>query len=419
MNGVTVQTIKARQILDSRGHPTVEAKVTLSDGRSVVASIPSGGSLGKYEAVELRDNDPEKFDGLGVLKAVANVNQVIAPKIVGADPTKQKEIDDQLIQLDGTTNKSSLGANAILAVSQGVCEAGALAKGVPIYRHVADLFGQTELKMPLCTFNLINGGKHGAGNLDFQEFHILPFASTYAEALEMGEEVYQSVEKVLIRHGAIHSVGDEGGFAPNLFTNLDALEVLVDAIKAAGVVFGKDVFLGLDVAASHFYQNGRYKIRDRTMPLRSDEFIDYYRDLNQQYPLYLLEDPLDEDDWDNWSRLTTQMKDIHVVGDDLLATNKERVEKAIKQKACNAILVKPNQVGSISETLEVIKIAREAGWKTIVSHRSGETNDDFIADFAIGVGTDLVKFGAPARGERVAKYNRLLAIEEEIMEAKQ
>ncbi|HUW21909.1 MAG TPA: phosphopyruvate hydratase [Candidatus Bathyarchaeia archaeon] len=415
MNQATIKAIKAREILDSRGSPTVETKVWLSDGSTAVASVPSGGSVGKHEALELRDNDPKRYNGLGVLGAVANVNEKIAPKLIGFDPREQKKIDQLIIELDGTKNKSSLGANTILSVSQGVCEAGAAAKKIPIYQHVAELSGLKKYALPIPLFNLISGGKHGAGNLDFQEFHIVPLGSpSYAHALQTGEEIYHSVEEVLIRHGAIHSVGDEGGFAPNLFTNLDALEILVDSIKEAGRIFGKDVFLGLDVAGSHFFKDGKYRIRDRTMPLTTEELIEYFVDLHQQYPLYLLEDPLNEDDWGNWVRITAEMKDVFIVGDDLLVTNKGRTQKAVKEKACSAILVKPNQVGTITETIDVVKVAQTAGWKVIVSHRSGETTDDFIADFAVGVGANLVKFGAPARGERVAKYNRLLEIETEL-----
>jgi enolase len=414
-----IKEIKAREILDSRGNPTVETKVILDTRHEVIASVPAGESLGKYEAVELRDGDRERYNGMGVLQAVENVNQIIAPRLIGKDPVQQKEIDDLMTKLDGTDNKSKLGANAILSVSQGVCEAGALIQGLPIYQHVSALFSgnnqKPALTIPLPTFNLINGGKHGAGNLEFQEFHILPTpGKKYRQTLEMAEEIYQAVEKVLIRHGAIHSVGDEGGFAPNLFTNSDALEVIVEAIKESGYALEQDVNFGLDVAASHFYQEGRYKIRDRTLPMDASELIEYYRDLIKQYPLKLLEDPLDEDDWGGWTRLVKVLPEVLIVGDDLLATNEKRVKRAIEEKACNALLAKPNQIGTISETLKVISLVREAGWKVIVSHRSGETNDDFIADFAVGVGADYTKFGAPARGERVAKYNRLLAIEEEL-----
>ncbi|HUS52309.1 MAG TPA: phosphopyruvate hydratase [Candidatus Bathyarchaeia archaeon] len=414
-----IKAVEAREILDSRGNPTVETKVILDTRHEAVASVPAGESLGKYEAVELRDGDQDRYSGMGVLKAVENVNRIIAPQLVGKDPDSQKKLDDLLIKLDGTENKSKLGANAILSVSQGICEAAALIKGLPIYRHVSELFFEKEkkdpLKIPLPTFNLINGGRHGAGNLEFQEFHIVPApGKEYRQVLEMAEEVYQTVEKVLIRHGAIHSVGDEGGFAPNLFTNLDALEVIVEAINESCHVIEKDIYLGLDVAASHFYKEGRYKIRDRTLAMDTNELIEYYHDLVKQYPLALIEDPLHEDDWGGWSKLVGVLPDTVVVGDDLLATNKSRVEKAISEKACNALLAKPNQIGTISETIEVIRMVRKAGLKVVVSHRSGETNDDFIADFAVGVGADYTKFGAPARGERVAKYNRLSAIEEEL-----
>ena len=414
-----IKEIKAREILDSRGDPTVETKVLLDDGKQAIASVPSGESRGKYEALELRDEDPKKYGGMGVLKAVVNVNQVIAPQLIGKDPCQQKQIDDLLNSLDGTENKSKLGANAILSVSIGICKAGAQAKSLPNFGYIKQLFFNktppAKLIMPVPIFNLINGGKHGAGNLEFQEFHVIPASGkAYHQSLQMAEEIYHTVEKVLIRHGAIHSVGDEGGFAPNLFTNMDALEVIVQAIKDAGYEFEKDVFLGLDVAASHFYKNGKYTIRDRSQPSDAREMTEFYRELLETYPLLLLEDPLYEDDWEGWIKLTAQLKDSITVGDDLLCTNSQRVEKAINEKACRAILVKPNQIGTISETLEVIKITRNANWKVIVSHRSGETNDDFIADFAVGVQADFTKFGAPARGERVAKYNRLLEIEAEL-----
>jgi len=410
-----IKEIRAREILDSRGNPTIEAKVFLNDGSFAVAAVPSGASIGKYENLELRDQDENRFNGKGVLKAVENVNTIIAPKIIGMNPCNQLEIDKTLIQLDGTKNKSNLGANSILAVSQGACEAAAASEKIPIFKHVSHLFGlkKEELFMPTPILNLINGGKHGAGNLDFQEFHIIPSEKkTYSEALRIGEEIYQSVEKVLIKNGAIHSIGDEGGFAPDLFTNFDALEVLTQAIKEAKYELNKNVFLGLDVAANSFFKNGRYKIRDRSMPLDTHEFTELYKELNQQYRLAILEDPLEEDDWKGWQKLVKSLPKTIIVGDDLLATNKERVREAIKLHACSAILVKPNQIGTIAETIEVIKIARQADWKVIVSHRSGETNDNFIADFAVGVGAEYVKFGAPARGERVAKYNRLLEIEQ-------
>jgi len=416
-----IKSVKAREILDSRGNPTIETKITLEDGIEASASVPSGASTGSGEAFELRDKDPKRFNGMGVLKAVENVNREIGPKVIGQETTDQEKIDKILISLDGTENKEKLGGNAILSVSLACCKAAAYSLKLPLYQYLKNLsakFGLEVggLEIPIPVLNLINGGKHGAGNLEFQEFHIIPSSrKLYHEALRMGEEIYQTVKKVLIRHGAIHSVGDEGGFAPNLFTNLDALEVVVQAIKEADFLFRQDVFLGIDVAASHFFKNGRYQIRDRTQPLDSNELIEFYRGLCQQYPLYLLEDPLFEDDWDGWQKLMKQLgENTLIVGDDLLCTNPRRVEKAIKEKVCNAILVKPNQIGTVTETIEVIKLARSASWRIIVSHRSGETNDTFIADFAVGVGADFVKFGAPARGERVVKYNRLLEVEEEL-----
>lgn len=410
-----IKTIRAREILDSRGNPTLETKVELEDGSLGIASVPSGASVGKYEALELRDEDPHRYNGMGVLKAVDNVNHLIAPKIIGLAADNQLEVDKTMINLDGTANKTKLGANSILSVSQGVCEAAAAAEKVPPFEHVSHLYGleKEQWQIPIPVFNIINGGKHGAGNLDFQEFHIIPSPQkTYSEGLKMAEEIYQGVKKVLIHNGAIHSVGDEGGFAPDLFTNLDALEVLTQAINETGYELKKDVSLGLDAAAASFYKDGRYQIRDRSTPMDSSELIDFYKDLTAQYPLLSLEDPIFEDDWRGWQKIMKLLTNTLIVGDDLLATNKNRVKEAIKLQSCSAILIKPNQIGTIAETIEVIKIARQAGWKVIVSHRSGETVDDFIADFAVGVGADYVKFGAPARGERVAKYNRLLELEE-------
>ncbi|OGV89676.1 phosphopyruvate hydratase [Microgenomates group bacterium RBG_19FT_COMBO_39_10] len=413
-----IKTIQAREILDSRGNPTVETTVILDDDSQAINSVPSGASRGKYEALELRDGDSKRYQGMGVLTAVNNVNTIIAPKLKGKEATEQIKIDKLLIELDGTPNKSKLGANAILSVSQGIIEAAATSRKIPTYQYINSLYGFKETqKLPGPTFNLINGGKHGAGNLEFQEFHVIPSTSkTYSEALRTAEEIYQTLEEVLVSHGAIHSVGDEGGYAPNLFTNADALELLVSAIKKADYVLNRDVFLGLDVAAGSFYKDNKYQIKDRTMPMQVDDLIVFYEELNQQYPLFSLEDGFYEDDWEGWVKITQSLTKTIIVGDDLLATNKERVREAIKKKACNGILVKPNQIGTISETIYVITEAREAGWKIIVSHRSGETNEDFIADFAVGVNADFTKFGAPARGERVAKYNRLLAIESEIKE---
>lgn len=413
-----IKKIWARETLNSLGIPTIETTIVLSTGKTAVSSVPSGVSISKYEAVELRDGDQERFFGMGVLRAVENVNDKIGPKLTGFDPIKQTKIDQTLVNLDGKSDKSNLGANAILSVSQAVLKAGALAVNLPLYEYVALKYGLIgkKITLPVSIFSFINGGMHGAGNLDFQEFHIIPSSKkTYGQGLRLSGEIYQTLKKVLIYRNAIHSLGDDGGFAPDLFTNADALEIITEAIKQTKYNLGEDVFLGLDVAASFFYKGGKYVIRDRSQPSTPIEMIGYYKKLNQEYPIFYLEDPLWEDDWKNWNILTKEIGEATmVVGDDLLCTKKKRVEKGVKERACTAILVKPSQVGTISETVEVVKIVKEVGWKVIISHRSGETNDAFIADFAVGVGADYTKFGAPVRGERVAKYNRLLAIENEL-----
>jgi enolase len=412
-----LKSLYAREVLDSRSTPTIETVAILEDGNFGVSSVPSGSSTGTYEAHELRDGDPQRFLGEGVLKAVTNVNEEIAKYFSGRDITNVSDLDQQLIKLDSTKDKSRLGANAILSVSMAVTKAFAASGKIPIYKYIASLYGNTQtLFVPAPLFNMINGGKHGAGNLDFQEFHVIPnHLHSFAKSMQTGSEIYKTIKKILARRGAIHSVGDEGGFAPNLFTNLDALEILSESIIECNHKPGADVELGLDIAANSFYKDGKYVIKDRSSPLESSEFIDYLRDLNQQYHLRILEDALHEDDWRGWAAMTNELgTTTSIVGDDLLVTNKQRVEKAISEKACNAILIKPNQIGTVTETIEVTRQARSAGWKVIVSHRSGETNDTFIADFAVGVGADYAKFGAPARGERVAKYNRLLSIEQEL-----
>lgn len=415
-----IARIYAREILDSRGIPTVEAVCQLDNGVVSVSSVPAGTSTGSYEAHELRDTKDPRYLGKGVKQAVANVNSVLGPKVIGVNPEEQEAIDSTLIALDGSENKSKYGSNAILAVSEVVCKAASAASNLPLYAWVNILSQKIGLKptihIPTPLFNMINGGVHGAGNLDFQEFHIIPASSkTFSEGLQMGVEIYLTVGENLTRRGAIHSVGDEGGYAPNLFTNADALEVFVEAVKQTNYSMGRDVFLGLDVAANHFYKEGEYLIRDKSTPMNDNTLLEYYKTLNEQYKLAILEDPFFEDSWESWKKLNHEMSSsLIVVGDDLLVTNPKRVEKAISEKACNAILVKPNQIGTISETLKVVKMAKDAGWKIIVSHRSGETNDAFIADFAVGLGADYIKFGAPARGERVAKYNRLLSIEQDL-----
>lgn len=413
-----IHTIKAREILDCRGIPTIEATLWLDNGVFVTTSVPTGASTGKHEAVELRDNDGTRYNGMGVLKAIDNINSVIAAKIHGLDPIGQTAVDSLLNEMDGTENKSKLGVNAILAVSQAVCKAGAAAFGIPVYRYLAlkyKLAGET-LSIPTPAFNVINGGKHGAGNLDFQEFLIIPSSRFhFHQGLQIGTEVFHALEETLISKNAIHSTGVEGGFAPNLFTNLDALEVMMLSIKNTRFQFGHDVFLGLDVAANTLHKNSKYSIKDRSQAFSSKEFIDYYKDLNDEYHIFSLEDPLYEDDWTSWAALTQEFQGkVVVVGDDHLTTNKNRLKKAIDLKSCNAILIKPNEVGTITEVIDVIKTAKDAGMSVQVSNRSGETNDYFIADFAVGIGAEYAKFGAPSRGERIVKYNRLLQIEEEI-----
>lgn len=412
-----ITELSAREILDSRGFPTVEVRITLDTGQAVTASVPGGTSNGTHEAIEIRDNDPHRMNGKGVLKVVATINDVIRPLFIGQDPVRQTAADQTLYNLDGTPNKAKLGANAILGVSTAICKAGAASVHMPVYKYLSEKYALTPtIHMPSPIFNLINGGQHGAGNLDFQEFHVISTTNkSFASALQMGVEMYMALEQVLITKNAIHSVGVEGGFAPNLFTNLDALELLIEAMKRTTYTFGQDLFFGLDVAATTMYKNGKYVIRDRQEPFSPSEFIQYFKELNQKYHIFSIEDPFAEDDWQTWKEFTAQVRDhIVVVGDDLLTTNKQRLLRAISEQSCTAILIKPNQIGTISETVEVVKIAKDAKFQVTVSHRSGETNDDFIADFAVGVGADYTKFGAPIRGERVAKYNRLLEIESEL-----
>lgn len=386
------------------------------EGGYVTASVPSGASTGKFEMVELRDNDPKRFNGMGVTKAVGNVNNILGPAVVGMDVSDQFNIDKKLIDLDGTPNKAKMGANAILSLSLAVAKAAGYAQKTPLYLWFNKLFGslgyKTNIKVPVPIFNIINGGKHGTGNLDFQEFHIIPASNKpYPEGLRICTEIYHKTREVLKYRNAIHAVGDEGGFAPNLYTNLDALEVISEAIKQAGYILQQDVFLGLDIAPAFFYKNGKYQIKDVQEKYDSNQFIEYIQKLHKSYHLLCLEDPLEEDSWEAWVNITKLMgNEVLIIGDDLLVTNPTRLKKAIDLKAANAILVKPNQIGSVSETLSVVKMAKENNFKVIVSHRSGETCDFLIADFAVGVGADFVKFGAPARGERVIKYNRLLAI---------
>jgi enolase len=409
----SIKSVKAREVLDSRGNPTVEVEVVLVDGATGVAAVPSGASTGRYEAVELRDGDKSRYDGLGVLKAVEHVNTEIASAIVGMSALEQAAIDQRLIELDGTTNKARLGANALLATSLAVAKAGASFRGVPLYRYLG---GVRAKQLPVPMLNILNGGKHASNSVDFQEFMIMPVgAANFHKALQISSEVYHSLRKVLEDKRLSTNVGDEGGFAPRLSANKDALELILTAINIAGYKAGEDLFIALDPAASTFYQHGKYVLSREGVTLSSQKMIDYYVKLTSDYPVISIEDGLAEDDWASWSLLTAQLgRQIQIVGDDLYATNMERLEKGIAQKASNSILIKPNQIGTLSETLAVIKRSQQAGWTTIISHRSGETEDTTIADLAVASNAGLIKAGAPCRSERLAKYNRLLRIEEEL-----
>jgi len=409
----TIESVKAREILDSRGNPTLEVKVGLVDSITGWAAVPSGASTGKYEAVELRDGDKSRFNGLGVLKAVANVNQQIAPAIIGMSATDQAAIDHKLIELDGTANKSRLGANAILGTSLAVAHAAANRLDIPLYRYLGKVATYT---LPVPMLNILNGGKHAAGSTDFQEFMVVPVgARNFAHALQISVEVYHSLKRVLQDKGLATNVGDEGGFAPPLPSNKQAIEAVLAAIEKAGYEPGKDCFIALDPAASEFYKDGKYILTKEGTSFSSQEMVDYYVKWASSYPLISIEDGMAEDDWDGWQLLTQKLGNkVQVVGDDLYATNVSRLNQGIKLKASNSILIKPNQIGTLTETMAAIQQAQQVGWTAIVSHRSGETEDTTIADLAVGLNTGLIKAGAPCRSERVAKYNRLLKIEDEL-----
>lgn len=412
-----IQGIYAREILDSRGIPTLECTLWLDTGGIVATDVPTGTSIGKYEAIELRDKDQNRMLGKGVLNAVNFVNNFIAPKLLGKDPTAQEEIDQLLINLDGTPNKSKLGANSLLAVSQAVAKAGALSLNLPLYFYLAQKYLLTnELLIPSCIYTLVNGGEHGANNLDIQEFQLIPASHIpYEQSLNIAVSLFHKLEEVLVVKGAVHSVGLVGGFTPNLYSNTDVFEIMVETVKMTEYTFSQDLFFGVDVAAAEIFSGGKYNLKDRSKPYSGKELLEYYQKIRSLYNVLLIEDPFDDDDAEMWQAITAELGETSkIVGDSLLATNKLKVVEAATQKLCNTILVKPNQVGTISETIEVIQQARQSGWGIVVSHRSGETNDDFIADFAVGVGADYVKFGPPNRGERVAKYNRLSQIEYEI-----
>ncbi len=413
-----IKQIAAREILNSKGMPTVETTVILNDGKIGTASTPTGTSVGNYEASELRDRDDKHFQGNGVLKPIANIEDLIAPNILGMEATKQHEIDKKMIELDGTQNKGRLGSNAMLSVSMAVAKAAAKSALLPTFLYLREFINKenTSVKIPTPAFNILNGGKHAGDNTDFQEYMVVPASSkTYSESLDMAVVLYNSLRKILEQNNFSTLVGDEGGFAPKLQANRDGLDVMKQAIDATPFRYGFDVFLGLDVAATNFFQGGKYHIKDKTMPLSSDALIEYYEELNKEFHLLYLEDPLAQDDWNGWSKIYSLIsQQTLIVGDDLTATNPYRLQMALDKKTITGIVIKPNQIGTVIEAMAVVEVARQAGIKIIVSHRSGETNDDFIADFAVAVSADYVKFGAPVRGERVAKYNRLLEIEREI-----
>jgi len=409
----TIESVKAREILDSRGNPTLEVEVGLLNNIIGRAAVPSGASTGKYEAVELRDGDSSRFNGRGVLKAVANVNEHITPAIIGMPVTDQAAIDHKLIELDGTTNKSRLGANAILGVSLAVAKAAANLLGMPLYRYLG---GVATYALPVPMMNILNGGKHASDSTDFQEFMVVPAgASSFRHALQIGTEVYHSLKKVLQDKGLNTNVGDEGGFAPSLSSNKEAIEAVLAAIEKAGYKPGKDCFIALDPAASEFYKDGQYILDREGTSLSSREMVDYYARWVSSYPIISIEDGMAEDDWDGWQLLTEKLgSKVQLVGDDLYVTSVDRLRKGITLKASNSILIKPNQVGTLTEAIAAIQMAQQAGWTAVVSHRSGETEDTTIADLAVGLNTGQIKAGAPCRSERTAKYNRLLRIEEEL-----
>ena len=410
-----IEGIKAREILDSRGNPTLEVEVKLAGGIVGWAAVPSGASTGKYEAVELRDKDAPRFNGLGVLQAVANVNQDIAAAITGMPVTDQTAIDHKLLELDGTDNKSRLGANAILGTSLAVAHAAASQLNLPLYRYL----GKTDsYTLPVPMLNILNGGRHAADSTDLQEFMIMPAgARSFSHALQMSAEIYHNLKRVLKDRGLNTNVGDEGGFAPSLASNKQAVELILLAIEKAGYKPGKDCFIALDPASSEFYRDGKYILAREGVSLSSEEMVDYYADWVSSYPIISIEDGMAEDDWDGWRLLNRRLGNkVQLVGDDLYVTNVDRLKRGITQKASNSILIKLNQIGTLTETINAIRTAQQSGWTAVVSHRSGETEDTTIADLAVGLGTGQIKTGAPCRSERTAKYNRLLRIEDELGE---
>ncbi len=409
-----ITEIKAREILDSRGNPTLEAEILLQGGWRGWAAVPSGASTGAFEAVELRDGDEKRYLGRGVLQAVSNVNETIAPALRGLSVLEQRKLDGIMSELDGTPNKEKLGANAILGVSLAAARAAAAMLDLPLYRYLGGLQG---VLLPVPFMNILNGGEHADNNMDIQEFMIVPAgAESFTSALQMGTEVFHHLKKILASRNLNTAVGDEGGFAPNLESNSAALDLIIEAIIAADYRPGEDIYLALDVAATEFLQNGRYQFEGE--PYAGEELIEYYYSLEQRYPIISIEDGLGEEDWEGWRKLTKALGEkVKLVGDDLFVTNPRRFAEGIEKGVGNAILIKLNQIGTLSETLETVSLAHRSGYETIISHRSGETDDSFIADLAVAVGAGMIKTGAPSRVDRVAKYNQLLRIEESLSES--
>ena len=411
-----ITEVYAREILDSRGNPTVEVEVCLEDGAVGRAAVPSGASTGVHEAVELRDGDAERYMGKGVTKAVDNVNDIIAEAIIGLEATRQTEIDELLIRLDGTPNKGRLGANAILGVSMAVAMAAASSVGLPLYLYLG---GVAAKELPVPMMNILNGGQHADNNVDIQEFMIMPVgAKSFSECLRMNTEIYHNLKALLKSKGLSTALGDEGGFAPNLKCNSEAIDVILEAVEKAGYKPGKDIMIALDVASSEFYEDGKYNLAGEGLVKTSDEMVDYLADLCAKYPIISIEDGMAEDDWEGWKKLTKKLgKKVQLVGDDLFVTNEERLVEGIKKGVGNAILIKVNQIGTLTETFNAIETAKRAGYTCIISHRSGETEDTTLADIAVAVNAGQIKTGAPARTDRVAKYNQLLRIEEDLGKA--
>ena len=408
-----ITEVYAREILDSRGNPTIEVEVCLEDGSIGRAAVPSGASTGAHESVELRDGDKSRYLGKGVTKAVDNVNDIIAEALIGLEATRQVEVDEMLIRLDGTTNKGKLGANAILGVSMAVAKAAAYSLGLPLYLYLGGI-GAQELPVPM--MNILNGGQHADNNVDIQEFMIMPVgAKSFSEALRMNAEIYHGLKALLKAKGLGTGLGDEGGFAPNLKSNEEAIEVILEAVKKAGYKPGEDIMIALDVAASEFYKDGKYQMEGEGLVKTSNQMVDYLAALCEKYPIVSIEDGLAEDDWKGWKALTKKLgAKVQLVGDDLFVTNEERLVEGIKNATANAILIKVNQIGTLTETFNAIETAKRAGYTCIISHRSGETEDTTLADIAVAVNAGQIKTGAPARTDRVAKYNQLLRIEEDL-----